>query len=86
MAFDHNGGGVFDSIVTMLQDRLGDDAGWREPLPVTLGDDGRRMPAAVATVLRNRIAALQAQLVALETNEAELTRAWRATLRSGTRR
>jgi ribosomal protein L16 Arg81 hydroxylase len=86
MAFDHNGGGVFDSIVTMLEQRLGKDAAWREPLPITPGGQTRRMPAAVAAMLRRHIGALRAELVALEQDEAELTRAWRSAVRSAIRR
>jgi ribosomal protein L16 Arg81 hydroxylase len=86
MAFDHNGGGVFDSIVTILQHRLGNDPAWREPLPVTPGGHTRRMPGTVAAMLKRRIGALRAALAALEEDERELARAWRSTLRPPTRR
>ena len=82
MAFDHNGGGVFDSIVSMLKSRLADDPRWREPLPVAARGHGGRMPGPVASILKSRIGALQAELVALERNEMALARAWRATVKS----
>jgi hypothetical protein len=85
MAFDHHGGGVFDSIVTMLQQRLGDDPAWREPLPITPDGHTRRIPGAVSEILRRRIAALRAELATLEQDETQLTRAWRSTVRSPTR-
>jgi ribosomal protein L16 Arg81 hydroxylase len=81
MAFDHNGGGIFDSIVDMLQQRLTHDPQWREPFPVVPGEARSRIPAPVAAVLRERIDALQAELAALREDEAALTRAWHHALR-----
>jgi ribosomal protein L16 Arg81 hydroxylase len=86
MAFDHNGGGVFDSIVNMLQQRLTDDPGWREPLPVVVGGKRNRLPEAVAAMLRKRIDALQSELHELRHDEAKLTRAWRMAMRAGVRK
>ena len=54
---------------------------WREPLPVVPGEKGRRIPAPVVSVLRNRIDALRSELAALREDEAALTRAWHLALR-----
>jgi len=80
MAFDHNGCGVFDSLVAILQKRLIRNARWREPLPVATRRNGH-MPRPVASVLRDRIEALRTELAALRDNDAELTRAWRTAVR-----
>jgi len=86
MAFDHKGAGVFDSIVTMLQQRLTDDAGWREPLPVFANGKRQGLPEPVAGMLRKRIDALQAELQELRQDEAKLTRAWRMAVRADVRK
>ena len=86
MAFDHKDAGAFDSIVTMLRERLSSDPGWRQPLPVSAGTNGRQMPPGVAATLRGRIAALRSELAVLEADERALTRAWRSALRPGTRK
>ena len=82
MAFDHSNGGVFDSIVNMLQNRLIEDPEWREPLPVAPHESGRRLPESVASVLRERIDLLCAELSAMRNDDAQLSRAWRLVVRS----
>jgi ribosomal protein L16 Arg81 hydroxylase len=86
MAFDHNGGGVFDSIVTMLEQRLTDDPRWREPLPVVASRAQNGLPEAVATMLHERIDALQAELAELRRDSAKLAGAWRRVLRAEPRK
>ena len=58
------------------------DAAWREPLPVAVRHKGKRVPAAVASVMRERIDALTEELAALRDNEAALSRAWQRMLES----
>jgi ribosomal protein L16 Arg81 hydroxylase len=82
MAFDHYGAGVFDSIVSVLERRLMRDIRWREPLPVARRGNGRHIPVKSASVLRERIDALQLELSKLREDEAALERAWRTAVRS----
>ena len=82
MAFDHYRAGVFDSIVNVLERRLMQGAEWREPLPAVLRQNGKRLPDPVASVLRERIDALQLELSRLRDDEAALARAWRSAVRS----
>lgn len=77
MAFDHCGASVFDTITGALQKRLMQDARWREPLPVVLGPKSRTLPQSVASVMRDRIDALQAELSRLRDSEEALAAAWR---------
>lgn len=76
MAFDHHNSGMFDSIAAMLGQRLMQDPEWRRPLPTALHQNRNRMPEPVASALRERIDALQAELSALREDEAALRRLW----------
>jgi ribosomal protein L16 Arg81 hydroxylase len=86
MAFDHKGGGVFDSIVSMLEQRVTDDPDWRQPLPVSTTRKRGALPESIASVLRDRIAALQSELTELCTDDAKLARAWRSAVQSDPRK
>lgn len=81
MAFDHCGAGVFDSIMIMLQKLLMQDPAWREPLPVAPHSNGRKLPESVASVLRERIDALQMELSNIRDNDAALRDAWQTSVR-----
>jgi ribosomal protein L16 Arg81 hydroxylase len=82
LAFDHNRGSVFDSIINVLHDRLMGAPEWREPLPPVPGANGGRIPQPVASMLRDRIDHLQAELSALRNDEKQLTRAWQMAVQS----
>jgi ribosomal protein L16 Arg81 hydroxylase len=83
MAFEHQGGSVFDSIVMALEERLVQDPRWRAPLPTAPGRKRHRVPEEVARVLRDRIDALRSELSILRDDDAQLARAWRIALGSG---
>lgn len=76
MVLDHHNAGTFDSIVAMLGQRLKQDPAWRQPLPPAPRQSRKRVPAGVASTLRERIDALQLELSALRDDEAELCRLW----------
>jgi ribosomal protein L16 Arg81 hydroxylase len=81
MALDHNGAGIFDSIVGMLAHRLKQDPAWRRPLPAAPNHRRNRVPETVAGALRERIDALQMELSGLRDNDLELFRAWQLATR-----
>ena len=82
MAFDHCGAGVFDSIVGVLEKQVMQDPAWREPLPAVPHANGRTLPKSVASVLRQRVDALQTELSRIRNSDAALSEAWRMSVRS----
>lgn len=76
LAFDHGRAGVFDVLVEALYEKLQHDPAWRRPLPSTAGINGKKLPAEVAGILRERLERMQQSLAEMQHDNAALRRAW----------